>query len=106
MEYDVILSGPITGVKEYRAIFAQAVVTVREKRHGARVWNPATLPDGMEYRWYMRQCLRAIMDEARPACVLVQLKGWNRSLGSVAEWVVARCLGMKCVRLEEFGEVH
>ena len=99
--YDVILSGRIDGEPEYRVRFAQAVVKVRTKMPGAKVWNPAELESGREYKWYMRRCLHAIMEESKETCVLVLLKGWNRSLGAVAEWAVARCLGMPVVRLWE-----
>jgi hypothetical protein len=99
--YDVILSGKITGDAEYRLKFAQAVVKVKTVFPCANVWNPAALPDDREYRWYIRQCLRAIMDDAGPTCVLVLMKGWNRSPGAVAEWAVARCLGMPVVKLWE-----
>lgn len=92
--YDVILSGRITGEPQYKLRFAQAQVAARAKRPGARVWNPAVLPPDREYAWYIRICLHVILDEAAPGCVLVLLKGWNRSLGAVAEWAVARCLGM------------
>jgi hypothetical protein len=100
MAYDVILSGKITGDDEYRQKFAKAYAGVRARRPGVRVWNPATLPDDREYRWYVRTCLDVIMNEAAPGCVLRLLPGWNRSLGAVAEWAVARCLGIKI----EFGE--
>jgi len=93
--YDVILSGKITGDERYRLRFAQAYVAARAKRPGARVWNPALLPEGREYRWYMKKCLHVILNEAAPGCVLVLLKGWNRSPGAVAEWAAARCVGMK-----------
>ena len=99
--YDVILSGPISGDGNYKERFALAQVHVRQRMPGALVWNPAVLEEGREYRWYMRQCVRVIMDEAGPGCALVLLKGWNRSLGSVAEWALARCLGMRCVRIGE-----
>lgn len=99
--YDVILSGPISSDPEYRRKFAAAVVRVRARMAGARVWNPAELPAGREYGWYMRQCVLAIMDEAKPTCLHVRMRGWNRSPGSVAEWALARCLGMRSVRLEE-----
>ena len=99
--YDVILSGKITGDADYKLKFAQAVVRVKTAHPGASVWNPCLLPDDREYRWYMRQCLRVIMDDASPTCVLVLMKGWNRSPEAVAEWAVARCIGMPVVKLWE-----
>lgn len=95
--YTVILSGGITGRKNYREEFAVALVAARVRWHGAKVWNPATLPAGREYRWYMRKCCAAILEETDEQTVFVRLKGWNRSLGAVAEWALARCLGLKVV---------
>ena len=99
--YEVILSGPISGKEGYKLAFAQAQVKVHGKLPRANIWNPAMLPEGRTYKWYMRVCLQVILDEAAEGCVLVQMKGWNRSLGSVAEWAVARCLGMRCVEIGE-----
>lgn len=101
MEYDFILSGPISGNERYRVEFALASGMLRQKVPGAKVWNPAMLEEGRDYKWYMRKCVAAIMDEAKPTCVHVRMKGWNRSLGSVAEWALCRCLGMPSVGLEE-----
>lgn len=99
--YDVILSGRITGNASYKSDFALAVVRVKQVMPGAKVWNPAALDEGRDYKWYMRACVRAIMEEAAPACVHVRLQGWNRSPGSVAEWALCRCLGMPSVGIGE-----
>jgi hypothetical protein len=101
MQYDVILSGPIAGDPEFRAKFAQAVVTVRQKWHGCSVWNPAMLDQERPYKWCIRQCVNAIMNDASETCVLVLLKGWNRSPGGVMEWALCRCLGMRIVEISE-----
>lgn len=102
MAYDIILSGRITGNTNYRRDFALAVVQIHRKDPNLVIWNPAELEGGRDYRWYMRKCIHAIMDEAAPDCVHVRMPGWNRSLGSVAEWALCRCLGMKCLHLSDF----
>lgn len=89
-KYDVLLSGPISGVPEYKLRFAQASVRVRAGRPGVRIWNPAVLPDDREYGWYMRQCLDAVFDSA----LVVMLPGWENSPGAVAERALALALGI------------
>jgi len=101
VKWDFVLSGKISGNPGYRVDFALAVAAIRARYPGTEVWNPGTLPDDRDYRWYMERCVEAIMRDAKPTCVHVRLKGWNRSPGSVAEWALARCLGMRCVELGE-----
>ena len=96
-DYEVVLSGKITGDPEYRRRFAELLVRVRCRWHGAKVWNPGELEDGREYLWYMRRCLDVIMNRCRPGARIVRMRGWHRSAGAVAEWAVARCFGLEVV---------
>lgn len=97
MAYDIILSGGISGVRDYKLRFALGQVHSRVRWPGACVWNPALLPEGRAYRWYMRVCLLAIIDGTHDKTVCVRLRGWYRSLGAVAEWAVCLCLGLEIV---------
>lgn len=101
MEWDVILSGPITGRPEYKREFAQAVVKVHAVMRGVKIWNPAELPAGREYRWYMVQCTEAILKGAKDGCVLVTLEGWQDSPGARAEVALAESVGMRVVGVDE-----
>ena len=92
--YDIILTGRIKGDPLYKLHFAQSVVKMKTWRPQASIWNPAILPEGREYGWYIRQCVHALMDKAAPGCILVRRKGWNKGFGSVALWALARCIGM------------
>ncbi len=96
--YDVFLSGPIAGAPDYRVRFAQAQVFVHERRHGARIWNPAVLAGGRSYAWYMRECIDALFVSA----LVVLLPGWESSPGALAEVALARALGIPCVSLDQF----
>jgi len=96
--YDVILSGPITGVPDYVVKFALAYVKTRQNGLNAtgrlpKVWNPAELPAGRAYGWYMRRCVDAIFES--PGATLALLPGWEESKGAMAEKALAVSLGMK-----------
>jgi len=100
VNYDVILTGPITKSPDYRVKFALATNRSRLRWPGKRIWNPALLKGGMEWRWYMRQCLEVILGAPEKA-VLVMLEGWRESPGALAEWNLARGLGLSVVEDEE-----
>lgn len=86
----VFLSGPISSRMEtYKAEFDDAARIVIEAGH--LPLNPATLPIGMESRDYMRICL-AMLDSAD---LLLQLPGWGKSAGAIAERTVAMKTGVE-----------
>ena len=88
MKYDYFLSGPITGVADFRERFASAVSRVQAHRPGARVWNPAALPAGKSYAWYMKKCVAALFVSRAVVC----LDGYEASPGAMAEMHLARAL--------------
>lgn len=93
----VFLSGPISSRMEtYKAEFDDAARIVIEAGH--LPLNPATLPIGMESRDYMRICL-AMLDSAD---LLLQLPGWGKSAGAIAERTVAVKTGVESLTLEDF----
>ena len=93
----VFLSGPISSRMEtYKAEFDDAARIVSEAGH--LPLNPATLPIGMENRDYMRICL-AMLDSAD---LLLQLPGWGKSAGAIAERTLAMKIGVESLTLEDF----
>lgn len=93
----VFLSGPISSrLETYKAEFDDAARIVSEAGH--LPLNPATLPIGMENRDYMRICL-AMLDSAD---LLLQLPGWGKSAGVIAERTVAMKTGVESLTLEDF----
>lgn len=93
----VFLSGPISSRMEtYKEEFDDAARIVSEAGH--LPLNPATLPIGMENRDYMRICL-AMLDSAD---LLLQLPGWGKSAGAIAERTVAMKTGVESLTLEDF----
>ena len=75
----VFLSGPITGVEHYERPFnaAQALAEAQ----GYEVFNPATLPPGQTWTWYMRRCLKELSDSDH----IWMLPFWMMSRGSRLE---------------------
>ena len=75
------LSGPITGVEDYKARFkhAQVTLTMAGKQ---TVLNPAVMPEGLKaYDDYMR--IDLAMLEAADG--IVMLPGWKKSKGAKIE---------------------
>lgn len=85
----VYIGGPVTGMpNDNHEAFALA--TYKEEKAGHIVFNPTTLPKGLEYNEYMALCLPMLgmADE------LVLLPGWLDSKGAKAEHMVALSLGL------------
>lgn len=103
-EYDLVLSGPISDARNYRAAFAVAANWARQRWPQRRIWNPALLPPDRDYRWYMRICCEVLL-EAPQKSVVVMLPMWELSPGAVAERALARALGFNVVEMRENKEV-
>lgn len=92
----VYIAGPITEVKCYQRNFAAAEWRLSEDGH--IVFNPATMPTGLEYEKYMPICY-AMMD----ACDTVYfLTGWRNSIGACMEYEYALARKMDLL-FEEAG---
>jgi len=87
------LSGPMSGLPDnnYPA-FHEAAAKLRAA--GYTVINPAELglPPGLEWIDYMRAAITAMMLGRAEA--LAMLPGWRDSDGALAEWELARSLGL------------
>lgn len=75
----IYLSGPITGIPDYKECFEKAEEILTEL--GYTVLTPSRLPGGMDNAQYMRIDL-AMIDSAD---VVVFLSGWSVSLGAKLE---------------------
>lgn len=89
------LSGPITDpdaaqMARNKQAFVDAATALRAR--GLTVVSPVELcpEDGKPWEWYMRRCIRAMMDCDR----LVMLPGWRESLGARLEHDLACRLSM------------
>jgi len=76
----VYLSGPMSGLPNFnREAFFEAEKKLMKM--GAIVINPAILPKGMEYKWYMDMAY----DGIKVCDVFSQLENWRDSLGAIQE---------------------
>lgn len=83
------ISGPITGISNYRTNFATAEVKLSSR--GDKVFNPSFMPEGLPHEAYMPICY-AMMD----ACNTIYLMhGWRESKGAKMEYERAIKRGMK-----------
>ena len=83
----IYIAGKITGDPDYRAKFADAQRQIEAQGH--IVLNPATLPEGMEPKDYMRICFA----EMEAVDYVVFLPDWVESAGAkleAIEWSYCR----------------
>lgn len=93
----VFLSGPITGIDDYKDKFADAMEIIRAL--GADfAFNPATeIPDDAEREEAMRICTSKIITSD---CVIT-LPGWRDSEGACFEYVASEICGITHYELKE-----
>ena len=78
------LSAPMSGLKDFNR---PAMLAAEEqlKRAGFAVVNPARLPAGKTWEWYMCRAIKAVM-----RCdAVAQMDGWRASEGCLIELHVA-----------------
>lgn len=100
----VYISGPITGVSDYRESFKQAEEALKNKGHS--VVNPAAiadmLPSDMTYEEYMQHDL-FLLDMCG---AVVRLPGWEFSLGANREYGYALGKDKIILDLKDLVEVE
>ena len=97
----VYLSGPITGVKNYKGLFLFTSKFVK-MCDTSRIFNPASqIPDSLGYEEAMKRCVAALVEYD----TIVMLPDWNVSQGSKVEHEVARACGMDVVYLASYAVV-
>lgn len=92
----IYVSGKITGDKNYKQKFEKA--TEKLISYGYDVFNPAILPNGMEYEQYMKIDFLALS-----FCQAIYLlDDWESSSGARRELEEAKRLGLKVITEDDF----
>lgn len=101
----IYLSGPISGIDNYKENFNQATKKLCAK--GYKVFNPASIvlehePEDEHEKWiaYMKVCVA----ELPKADKVVVLKGWRDSKGANIEVRLAVDLEIDVISFREFTE--
>lgn len=91
----VYVAGPMTGLPQFnRPAFFAAEAYLQGQ--GARVMNPAVLPDGWTHDAYMRIAIPMLME-----CEAVAfLPGWQQSRGARQEFTRAHAFGLLLLQLD------
>lgn len=98
----VYLSGPITGKKNYKGLFAFTEELVK-LCDALRIFNPASqIPDSLGYVDAMKRCVAALVEYD----TIVMLPGWHTSKGARLEHDIALACGISIVDLTNYRLVQ
>lgn len=98
----VYLSGPITGIKNYKGLFLFAEEIVR-MCDAARIFNPASqIPDSLGYEQAMKRCVAALAEYD----TIMLLPGWSVSKGAKIEHDIALACGMSIIDLTKCRHIY
>lgn len=99
---NVYLSGPITGKKNYKGLFAFTEELVK-LCDALRIYNPASdIPDSLDYEDAMKRCVAALVEYD----TIVMLPGWHTSRGARLERDIALACGINIVDLTNYRLVQ
>jgi hypothetical protein len=106
MSYKVYIAGPMSGIPDHnKPAFIEAEIQVRSMLQGEdkEIFNPINheaslmVQEGLvrDTQEAYRMCMAIDCDWiCKHATHLYMLKGWENSKGAMAEWTLAKCLGL------------
>lgn len=98
----VYLSGPITGIKNYKGLFLFTSKFVK-MCDASQVFNPASqITDSLGYEDAMKRCVAALAEYD----TIMLLPGWHTSKGARLERDVALACGMNIIDLTNYRLVQ
>lgn len=98
----VYLSGPITGIKNYKGLFLFAE-ELAKMCDVSRIFNPASqIPDSLGYEDAMKRCVAALAEYD----TIMLLPGWTVSKGAKIEHDIALACGMNVIDLTNYRLVQ
>lgn len=91
----IYISGPITGTSDYMERFARAEQFLYER--GYSVINPAKVNDQLPIETSYNEYIKMSLTMLDMADAIYMLYGWENSLGSKAEKMVAEANGLQVI---------
>ncbi len=88
----VYISGPITGIEDYKQNFGKAADMIWDMKPEFRAVNPVALTHNHDksYESYMKEDIKALLD----CDSIYMLEGWEKSKGATFELEVAKMCGI------------
>lgn len=100
----IYLSGPITGIPNYKKAFNLYEEAVKIRFPDAEILNPVTFcadtPEGSSWDTYMDRRRVVLKEEAT---VIFMIPGWASSRGAREEHEIASCRGMRRIYSCDIG---
>lgn len=86
------IAGPITGADSVDVQLSFCRMERRLLDSGFKVYNPAALPEGLDWGTYMQMALAVLCSDLFDG--IIMLRGWSRSNGARIERLTAQALGI------------